>query len=166
MAAMGKLGRITDSHSDRDRSRLENLLDFTQRAQDEHVVLDTFWDNASFLHLLEMTFPDKATNHYGSLADDLHLRIALIDPGFSFDDDSKWMDFCRKILLLIHQYGADRISKKDEELAVKAFIRKWSRSIQLSFTSYVEHWTNSCRSFLRGAILLKLHERKQRLLVS
>jgi hypothetical protein len=97
----------------------------------------------------------------GATSDDFHLRIAQIEPEFSFDDTSKLIDFVRKVKVLVEHYGKHRISAQDEQLAVKTFMRKWSRQIQANFNAFngvqsvstldqflrqVNRWTHSARA--------------------
>jgi hypothetical protein len=95
------------------------------------------WNNLSFCELLEETFPEKDMNFKDSGCSDFHFRIAQIEPEFSFDDSTKWIDFVRKVKILVDQYGKANISAKDEQLAVETFKRNWSKQIQANFNAFV-----------------------------
>jgi hypothetical protein len=99
----------TDPASVKRRLELDNLMRFTQRQDGEYVMLDTsVWNNVTFCKLLEETFP-KESSFKGATSDDFHLRIAQIEPEFSFDDTSKLIDFVRKVKVLVEHYGKHRI---------------------------------------------------------
>ena len=112
---------------------LKNLYQFTQQGPDDYVLLDnTVWNTQSFVKLLEETFPiDGAKGSRG--VDDFYNKVKSIIPAYDFDDRSVEVETVRSIAILRTNYGATRITSKDEELAVISWIKMWPKATQDNF---------------------------------
>ena len=115
---------------------LENLKEFTQQGDDGEIRLDPYWNTNTFCKLLEETFPiDGAPSSHG--VDDFYNKVKKITPDYDFDDLKVEINTIRAISILRINYGIDRITLKDEELAVIAWIKMWPKATQDNFRAFV-----------------------------
>ena len=90
------------------------------------------WNTLSFCRLLDDTFPKDGSKHTTGV-DDFHILVKSISPNYNYDDVSVEVETLRSISLLKINYGVNRISLRDEELAVMAWVKMWPKATQDNF---------------------------------